>query len=127
VGRGSNTIAGVGDLIAAAGEAQATEVAPIVRKEADRIGDHSRGCVSGLVHSGGIPGRVGRVGVVIAQDVHRILRRHREPARVSQRSTATSGTLPSEPSTSLKTWRAPLTQFLRAEVQLLIRALAAVP
>src|ERR1039458_1558935 len=38
------------------------------------------------------------------------------------------GTLPSEPSTSRKTWRAPLTQFLRAVVlQLAIRAPPAVP
>src|SRR5208337_4216478 len=39
-----------------------------------------------------------------------------------------SGTLPSEPSTSRRTCRAPLTQFLRAVfMQLAIRALAAVP
>src|ERR1039458_4981373 len=48
-------------------------------------------------------------------------------ARVAAASVL-KGTLPSEPSTSRKTWRAPLTQFLRAIVlQLAIRAPAAVP
>src|SRR5208283_2453867 len=43
-------------------------------------------------------------------------------------ATGLTGTFPIEPSTSLKTWRAPLTQFLRPVVlQLAIRALAAVP
>src|SRR5580658_5813004 len=42
--------------------------------------------------------------------------------------TGLTGTLPSEPSTSLRTWRAPLTQFLRPVwLQLAILALPVVP
>ncbi len=64
-------------------------IRPAVREERDSVGNYRRGRVSCHIarERGGVAGptrRVGRVAVVVAQDVHRVLRGHRESARAIQ-------------------------------------------